>query len=232
MKTRIAKFIADAGISSRREAERLISSGAVSVNGTVIDTPVFFVDDGDRVVVNGATVTARGETELYVFNKTMNTMTTVDDPLGRKTIYDVLPPEYRHLKYVGRLDYRTTGLLLMTNDGELARKLTLPSSKIPRVYVAKVNGRDFSKLNLARAGMTVHGITYQPMKIDILQDKKLRIQIYEGKKNEVRRVLRACGLPVDRLHRIMYGPIRLHRVRPGHIEPVDQNLIDALVKSL
>lgn len=232
MKTRIAKFIADAGISSRREAERLISSGAVSVNGTVIDTPVFFVDDGDRVVVNGVNVTARGETELYVFNKTMNTMTTVDDPFGRKTIYDVLPPEYRHLKYVGRLDYRTTGLLLMTNDGELARKLTLPSSKIPRVYVAKVNGRDFSKLNLARAGMTVHGITYQPMKIDILQDKKLRVQIYEGKKNEVRRVLRACGLPVDRLHRIMYGPIRLHRVRPGHIEPVDQNLIDALVKSL
>lgn len=232
MKTRIAKFIADAGISSRREAERLIQSGAVSVNGVTIDTPVFFVDDGDRIVVNGATIDARGETELYIFNKTMNTMTTADDPLGRKTIYDVLPPEYRHLKYVGRLDYRTTGLLLMTNDGELARKLTLPSSKIPRVYVAKVNGRDFSKLNNARAGMTVKGITYQPMKIDVLQDKKLRVQIYEGKKNEVRIVLRACGLPVDRLHRIAYGPIRLHRMRPGTIERVDQKVIDALLKTL
>lgn len=232
MKTRIAKFIADAGISSRRDAERLIQSGAVSVNGSVIDTPVFFVDDGDRVVVNGVPVEVRSETELYVFNKTMNTMTTADDPLGRKTIYDVLPPEYRHLKYVGRLDYRTTGLLLMTNDGELARKLTLPSSKIPRVYVAKVNGRDFSKLNNARAGMTVKGITYQPMKIDVLQDKKLRVQIYEGKKNEVRIVLRACGLPVDRLHRISYGPIRLHKVRPGAIEPVDQKVIDALLKTL
>lgn len=232
MKTRIAKFIADAGISSRRDAERLIQSGAVTVNGAVVDTPVFFVDDGDRVVVNGTPVTARGETELYIFNKTMNTMTTADDPLGRKTIYDVLPPEYRHLKYVGRLDYRTTGLLLMTNDGELARKLTLPSSKIPRVYVAKVNGRDFSKLNNARAGMTVKGITYQPMKIDVLQDKKLRVQIYEGKKNEVRIVLRACGLPVDRLHRISYGPIRLHRLRPGAIEPVDQKVIDALLKTL
>lgn len=232
MKTRIAKFIADAGISSRREAERLIQSGAVVVNGTVVDTPVFFVEDGDNVVINGTPVKSRGETELYIFNKTMNTMTTADDPLGRKTIYDVLPPEYRHLKYVGRLDYRTTGLLLMTNDGELARKLTLPSSKIPRVYVAKVNGRDFSKLNNARAGMTVKGITYQPMKIDVLQDKKLRVQIYEGKKNEVRIVLRACGLPVDRLHRISYGPIRLHKVRPGAIEPVDQKVIDALLKTL
>lgn len=231
MNTRIAKYIADSGVASRRVAEELIAAGAVTVNGTVVDTPVFFVNDGDVVAVNGAVVTPQVAPQLYVFNKPMNTMTTRMDPDGRRTIYDCLPPEYQHLKYVGRLDYRTTGLLLMTNDGNLARKLTLPASRIPRVYVAMVNGRDMSKLDLARAGVTVNGITYQPMKIDILPDKNLRVQIYEGKKNEVRRVLRACGLPVRRLHRISFGPIRLGNLKPTKIRQVDQKTIDAMLKS-
>ena len=232
MTERIAKFIASSGIASRRAAESLIEQGVVAVNGTVIDTPATMVDENDTVTVNGKDVVRRSKTELYIFNKPMNTMTTRDDPQGRKTIYDCLPDEYKHLKYVGRLDYRTTGLLLMTNDGELARKLTLPDSKIPRVYVATVNGKDFSQLNRAREGMVIDGVKYQPFKIDILRDKNLRVEIMEGKKNEVRIVLRKCGLPVRRLHRISFGPIRLGKLSVGKIEKLDQKTIDAVLKSL
>ncbi len=232
MTERIAKFIASAGISSRRGAEDLIEQGAVTVNGAVVDTPATLVDDTDVVTVNGQNIVRPDELELYMFNKPMNTMTTANDPQGRKTIYDCLPDEYKHLKYVGRLDYRTTGLLLMTNDGELARKLTLPESRIPRVYIATVNGRDFSQLNRAREGMTIDGITYQPMKIDILPDKNLRVEIMEGKKNEVRIVLRKCGLPVRRLHRISYGPVRLGKLSVGKIQKLQQKTIDAVLKSL
>lgn len=232
MTERIAKFIASSGVASRRAAESLIEQGAVAVNGTVIDTPATLVDENDTVTVNGKDVVRPTDTELYIFNKPMNTMTTRDDPQGRKTIYDCLPDEYKHLKYVGRLDYRTTGLLLMTNDGELARKLTLPDSKIPRVYVATVNGKDFSQLNRAREGMVIDGVKYQPFKIDILRDKNLRVEIMEGKKNEVRIVLRKCGLPVRRLHRISFGPVRLGKLSVGKIEKLEQKTIDAVLKSL
>lgn len=232
MSTRIAKFIADSGIASRRAAEQMIESGRVSVNGNVINTPVCFINDGDVVAIDGRVISARTETKLFVFHKPVNTMTTVRDPDGRKTIYDCLPPEYRHLKYVGRLDYKTTGLLLMTDDGNLARQLTLPSSKIPRVYIATVSGNDMSGLARARRGVTVDGIKYAPMQIDILSDNKLRVTIYEGKKNEVRIVLRSCGCPVVKLHREKYGNISLGNLPVGKIKQVSQKTIDEMLKTL
>ena len=184
MSVRIAKYIADSGIASRRAAEDMISAGRISVNGVVIDTPVFFVDNDDVVALDGRTITLRTETELYAFHKPLNTMTTLRDPHGRKTIYDCLPPEYRNLKYVGRLDYKTTGLLLLTNDGDLARKLTLPSSNIPRTYIATVNGTDFSKLDNARRGITVDGVKYSPMIVEEIVSNNLRITITEGKRTK------------------------------------------------
>ena len=232
MKTRIAKFIADSGVASRRVAEDMIASGRVTVNGVVIDTPVTFVDDDDKIAVDGVRVHARDETELYAFHKPINTMTTTHDPAGRKTIYDCLPPEYKKLKYVGRLDYKTTGLLLLTNDGALARKLTLPSSHIARVYIATVERVDAAGLARAQRGITVDGVTYRPMKIDILSDKELRVCVDEGKKNEVRIVLRACGCPVRKLHRISFGPIELGNLSVGKIRKINQKTIDALVKTL
>ena len=116
MKTRIAKFLSDSGVASRRVAEKMIIDGRVSINGDKIDSPVNFVDNGDIVTVDGKQVSDKSETELYAFYKPINTMTTTHDPMGRKTIYDVLPNKFKHLKYIGRLDYKTTGLLLMTND--------------------------------------------------------------------------------------------------------------------
>jgi 23S rRNA pseudouridine2605 synthase len=159
-------------------------------------------------------------------------MPTAHDPDGRKTVYDMLPQEYRHLKYVGRLDYKTTGLLLMTNDGVLARKLTLPASNIPRVYIATVNGTDRSGLDRARQGITIDGTKYAPMKIDIMKNGDLRVMVTEGKKNEVRIVLRACGCPVRKLHRISFGNIELGKLPVGKIVKIAQKTIDEMIKSL
>lgn len=231
MGVRVAKFIADSGVASRRGAEELIAAGRVSINGTVIDSPVNFVGENDTVEIDGKKISARTDTELYMFHKPINTMTTLHDPRGRKTIYDCLGDEYKNLKYVGRLDYKTTGLLLLTNDGDFARKLTLPSSNIERTYIATVNSTDFSRLDKARHGMVVDGIKYAPMKIEEIGGNDLRITITEGKKNEVRIVLRACGCPVRKLHRISYGKIRLGKLPVGKIQKISQKTIDLMKKS-
>lgn len=231
MGVRVAKFIADSGVASRRGAEELIAAGRVSINGTVIDSPVNFVDENDTVEIDGKKISARTDTELYMFHKPINTMTTLHDPRGRKTIYDCLGDEYKNLKYVGRLDYKTTGLLLLTNDGDFARKLTLPSSNIERTYIATVNSTDFSHLDKARHGMVVDGIKYAPMKIEEIGGNDLRVTVTEGKKNEVRIVLRACGCPVRKLHRISYGKIRLGKLPVGKIQKISQKTIDLMKKS-
>lgn len=233
MTLRIAKFIADTGAASRRDAEQMIADGRVALNGTVVTTPVCFINpDTDTITIDGAQLQPRGAAHLYAFHKPINTMTTVRDPAGRKTIYDCLAPEYKNLKYVGRLDYKTTGLLLLTDDGELARKLTLPSSHIPRTYIATVNSNDFSSLDAARRGITVDGIKYRPMEIDVLDNNNLRVTVTEGKKNEVRIVLRACRCPVRHLRRISFGPIRLGNMPAGKIKQIPQKTIDELIKSL
>ena len=232
MSVRIAKYIADCGITSRRSAEDMIVNGRVAVNGAIINTPVYFVEDKDNVTVDGKPISQQNELQLFAFHKPLNTMTTVRDPQGRKTIYDCLPDEYKNLKYVGRLDYKTTGLLLLTNDGDLARKLTLPAYKILRTYIATVNSCDFSKLDNARRGITVDGIKYAPMKIDEIGENNLRVTISEGKKNEVRIVLRACGCGVRKLHRISYGNITLGNLAVGKIKQIPQKTIDEFIKSL
>lgn len=224
------------GIASRRTAERLIESGAVTVNGVKITTPVFFVDGIEEIKVNGATIGNRLTTLLYAFHKPIDTMTTAHDPMGRRTIYDVLPARYKNLKYVGRLDYKTTGLLLLTNDGDLARRLTLPSSNIPRVYIATVSGNDFSRLDEARRGMTIDGVKYRPMLIKeqgpgTRNSVDLEVTVTEGKKNEVRIVLAAAGLPVKKLHRVSYGPIELGNLPAGQIRQIKQKSIDLGLKS-
>ncbi len=231
MTTRIAKVIAHSGLASRRDAEKLISTGVVSVNGVVIDSPATLVDDTDVIMVNGKQIQNQSETELYMFNKPLNTMTTVRDPNGRKTIYDVLPDEYKNLRYVGRLDYKTTGLLLMTNDGDFARQLTLPTNKIPRTYLARVGGTK-QNFDSARRGITVDGIKYRPMEIVELGNGKIRVTVTEGKKNEIRIVLRACGAPVQKLHRESFGNIKLGNLAQGKIIKLSQKDIDELVKTL
>lgn len=228
---RIAKFIAHAGIASRRDAEQLVESGAVAVNGVTVNSPATNIDENDVVTINGKRVTIQTEPELYIFNKPLNVMTTAHDPMHRKTIYDVLPDEYKHLRYVGRLDYKTTGLLLLTNDGDLARKLTLPENKIPRTYIARVGGKN-PDFEIARRGATVDGIHYRPMEITELENGKIRVTVTEGKKNEVRIVLRACGAPVQKLHRESFGNLHLGKLASGKIIKVSKKGIDELLQTL
>lgn len=232
MKQRIAKFIGNSGFASRRDAEKLVESGVVAVNGVIINSPATDIDDEtDIITVNGTVIKTRTETELYIFNKPLNVMTTAHDPMGRKTIYDVLPNEYKHLRYVGRLDYKTTGLLLMTNDGDLARRLTLPTNKIPRTYIARIGGTKHN-FDIARHGATIDGINYRPMQIEQVAPGKIRVTVTEGKKNEVRIVLRACGAPVQKLHRESFGNLRLGNLASGKIVKVSQKDIDEMLKTL
>ena len=231
MKIRIAKFIADSGITSRRGAEQMIANAKVTVNGAVATTPVMFVDEQDEIIVDGKKIEPRADTQLYAFHKPIGTVTTTHDPRGRNTIYDILPREYRNLRDVGRLDFKTTGLLLMTNDGLLARKLTNPAANIPRVYLADVIGNNMSKLDKARRGVTIDGIKYRPMKIEIMRDKRLRVTVTEGNKNEIRIVLKYCGLPVRTLHRVMYGPISIKNIPSGKIVKLDEKTIDDFIKT-
>lgn len=231
MKVRLAKFIADCGVTSRRGAEDLIKSGRVSVNGEKIDTPVFFVEDDDEVCVDKKTIKKQSEIKLYMFHKPTDTMTTMRDPENRKTIYDVLDKKYKNLKYIGRLDYKTTGLLLLTNDGEFARKMSLPKNHIERTYIATVNKFSERGLNIARRGVVVNGIKYRPMKIDVIDEHNLRVTVIEGKKNEIRIVLKHIASPVVKLHRVSYGPISLGKLGVGKILEVDKKTIDLISKN-
>ena len=243
MKTRLAKFIADSGFASRREAEKLITDGVVFVNDKKIITPVFFVDGDEKIIVNGKTISQnRDEVQIYLFHKPINTITSRSDPNGRKTIYDVLPKKYENLKYIGRLDYKTTGLLLLTNDGELARKMTLPSSGLKRVYIATLHPKNFAEIkspvrakalrgflsplssgdeifDTLRRGATIDGIKYEPMDIQVLTRYPLSIQITltEGKKNEIRIAMDWLGFMVKKLHRISYGKYHLGDLSAGDI---------------
>ena len=231
MSVRLTKFIADTGYASRRVAEDLIAKGVVSVNGQVVDTPVFFVSDGDKVCVNGKEIKKDNDIKIYAFHKPINTMTTTRDPMGRKTIYDVLDKKYKNLKYIGRLDFKTTGLLLLTNNGDLARKMSLPKNHIERTYIATVDKYTKSGLNVLRKGVCVDGINYQPMKIEELDEHNLKITVTEGKKNEIRITLKSIGSPVKTLHRVSYGIIKLGNLGVGKILEIDKKTIDLILKN-
>jgi len=256
MKIRIAKFIADSGVASRRDAEQLIAKGAVSVNGKTIDTPVFFIEAGDKVFVNGKPIQQRTGTRVVAFNKPVNTVTSARDPDGRTTVYDCMPAGMRGLKYVGRLDFKTTGLLLLTDDGELARRLTLPEAGLVRTYVAKLrpdpsaakspNGirrlRDFlsplsaddAVFDALRRGVAIDGVKYAPMGIELLSRYPLsvKIKLREGKKNEIRIAFDYIGLPVAKLHRESYGPVELGNLRLGEYRELSEKEIKRLVESI
>ena len=232
MKERISKFLANNGVVSRRFAEELILNNKVSVNGKILSNPIFFVDGTEEIIVDGKKIKNKTSFDVYKFNKPINVMTTRKDPLNRMTIYDLIPEEYKSLKYIGRLDYKTTGLLLLTNNGEILRKLTLPSSNIKRVYIADVEYKDFKGLNLAINGARINGIKYRPMRIKEISKNRLSVEIYEGKKNEVRIVLASCGLIVKKLHRVSYGNIFLDNLPVGEIRKIDNKIITELLTNL
>ena len=222
---RIAKVIARAGLCSRREAEAWIAAGRVAVNGEVIPSPARNVAPGDRIAVDGKALPGRERTRLFLYHKPRGLLTTHADPGGRPTIFAALPAGLPRLISVGRLDLNTEGLLLLTNDGSLARTLELPATGWLRRYRVRAHGRvGQDQLEALRAGITIDGIRYGAIEatLDRPQGSNvwLTFAIREGKNREVKNVLGHLGLEVNRLIRVSFGPFQLADLAPGEIAEV------------
>jgi 23S rRNA pseudouridine2605 synthase len=227
---RIAKFLARAGVCSRRDAERLIADGRVKLNGKVLDTPAVKVTAADKVQVDGRPVGAIEPTRLWRYHKPTGLVTTHRDPAGRATVFDHLPPDMPRVISVGRLDLTSEGLLLLTNDGELARRLELPANGWLRRYRARAFGRVAQEeLDTLKDGITIDGVRYGSIDAKLERgagaNAWITVSITEGKNREVRRVLDALGLKVNRLIRTSYGPFQLGTLPPGAVEEIPRKVL-------
>ena len=226
---RIAKVLARAGVCSRRDAERLIAEGRVQLNGERLATPAIKVGPKDKIAVDGRLVAMAEPTRLWRFHKPPGLVTTHRDPAGRPTVFQHLPEGMPRVISVGRLDLTSEGLLLLTNDGGLARRLELPSNGWVRTYRARAYGRiEQSELDKLKDGIVVDGVRYGPIEATLERggaNSWIALSLREGKNREVRRVLEALGLKVNRLIRISYGPFQLGPLAPGAAEEVPRRAL-------
>jgi 23S rRNA pseudouridine2605 synthase len=223
---RIAKVMARAGLCSRRDAEDWIAAGRVAVNGETIASPAVNVTARDRITIDGKPMPRRERTRLFLYNKPVGLMTTNADPQGRPTVFDALPAGLPRLMSVGRLDIGTEGLLLLTNDGGLARVLELPDTQWLRRYRVRAHGRiSQAELDRLRDGISIDGVNYGPIEASLEHEQGsnvwLGFAIREGKNREVRNVLGHLGLQVNRLIRVAFGPFELGELREGAVVEVE-----------
>ena len=228
---RIAKVIARAGLCSRRDAERWILARRVSVNGKMLDSPAFTVGPADKIVVDGRPLPAAEAPRLFLYHKPVGLVTTARDEKGRPTVFAHLPPNLPRVVSVGRLDLMSEGLLLLTNDGGLARYLELPANALERCYRVRVHG-DVNPAGLARLaqGVTVDGVRYGPVEARIEGGRGganswIAVMLKDGKNREVRKVMAHIGLQVNRLIRTAYGPFQLGSLPPGAATEVPPNTL-------
>lgn len=227
---RIAKVIARAGLASRREAERMIEAGRVTVNSERIFSPALNVTAQDKIVVDGQALAEAEPPRLWLYHKPAGLVTTARDEKGRETVFDALPEEMPRVMSVGRLDLNSEGLLLLTNDGEMKRKLELPSTGWLRKYRVRVRGYP-SEDTLAplRKGVTIDGERFQGMQISLDRQQGanawLTIGLREGRNREIRRAMEHVGLVVNRLLRVSYGPFQLGELKAGAVEEVRGRVI-------
>ena len=222
---RIAKVLSRAGIASRREAERMIEAGRISVNGKVIPSPALNVTPKDKIKVDGKEVGDAEPARLWLYHKPVGLVTTERDEKGRDTVFDNLPDGLPRVMSVGRLDINSEGLLLLTNDGGLKRKLELPSTGWLRKYRVRVNGVVIEDhLTPLRKGLVIDGEKFQPMNISVDRQQGsnawLTVGIREGKNREIRRAFETIFLPVNRLIRVSYGPFQLNDLRADEVEEI------------
>jgi len=229
---RIAKVIARAGLCSRREAESWIADGRVKLNGRVLDTPAITVKAGDKVEVDGQPLPERDRTRLWLFHKPRGTVTTTFDPEERPTVFSILPEDLPRVMTIGRLDINTEGLLLLTNDGGLARVLELPATGWLRRYRVRAHGDiDQARLDALKDGIAIDGILYGSVEatLDRRQGDNvwLTVGLREGKNREVKTILAHLGLDVNRLIRVSFGPFQLGELADGAIEEVPRRVLRA-----
>lgn len=237
-KERIAKRLARAGVASRREVERLIGLGRIAVNGRVLDTPAVLVSGQDVVTLDGRPVERPEATRVWRFHKTVGLITAAKDPMGRPTVFDALPEGMPRVIKIGRLDINSEGLLLLTNDGELARALELPATGWVRRYRARARGSvTQEKLDTLKTGVTIDGVRYGPIEatLDKAKEKSadgkspanlwISVALTEGKNREVRKVLEHLGVTVNRLIRLSYGPFQLGTLEAGEVAEIGPRVI-------
>ena len=232
---RVARVLARAGVASRREAERLIEAGRVALNGQVLASPAINVGKDDILTLDGQPVAEREPARLWRYHKPPGLITTHKDPKGRPTVFERLPPGLPRVISIGRLDLGSEGLLLLTNDGALARELELPSRGVVRRYRARAFGRaSQEKLDRLKDGITVEGMAYGPIRAHLDGGRGanvwITLELGEGKNREVRKVLEALGLKVNRLIRTSYGPFELGALAPGAIEEVPPRQVKRLIE--
>jgi 23S rRNA pseudouridine2605 synthase len=227
---RIAKVVARAGLASRRDAEELITQGRVTVNGRVINSPALDVTANDTIAVDGKVLPPRERTRLFMYHKPRGLMTTHADPEGRPTVFDNLPEGLPRLISIGRLDFNTEGLLLLTNDGGLARALELPDTGWLRRYRVRAHGEvTQAQLDELKKGVEVDGVKYGSIDATLERDQGANVwlvfAIREGKNREVRNVMAHLGLEVNRLIRVSYGPFQLGELAEGQVEEVKTRVL-------
>jgi 23S rRNA pseudouridine2605 synthase len=231
---RIAKAMARAGLCSRRDAERWIAEGRVSVNGRILTTPGLQVGPSDRVLVDGNPMPTAEQARLWRYHKPRGLVTTHKDPEGRPTVFDNLPEELPRVISIGRLDFNTEGLMLLTTDGALARHLELPATGWLRRYRVRARGRiRQADLDQLKDGITIEGISYGPVEATLDSEQGaniwLTIGLREGKNREIRKIMQHLGLEVGRLIRVSFGPFQLLDLAPGKAELVRRRtLVDQL----
>jgi 23S rRNA pseudouridine2605 synthase len=226
---RIAKVIARAGICSRRDAEKLIAEGRVCVDGAVITSPALNVTASNVVVVDGNPLLEPEATRLWRYHKPSGLVTTHKDPQGRPTVFASLPKAMARVVSVGRLDFNSEGLLLLTNDGEMARRLEMPAGGWTRKYRVRLFGKvTQADLDRLATGITIDGVKYGPIVADIERSKGMYswalVSLKEGKNREIKRVMERLGLKVARLIRVSYGPFQLGQLAEGQTEEIPARL--------
>ncbi|MFQ5766831.1 MAG: pseudouridine synthase [Acidobacteriota bacterium] len=236
MNERLQKLLSRAGILSRRRCEALMAEGRIRVNGQVVRTPGTKASRSDHILIDGRPVPLNRAPDYLLMYKPRGCMTTLSDPEGRTTVCDYLPPVGRHLFPVGRLDYASEGLLLFTNDGELAQSLMRPSHGVPRLYLVKVKGIPGPHhLQQLRRPFRLQGRLTRPAQIEVRSAHRnavLEVTLTEGKKHHIREMFRRVGHPVIRLRRIAYGPIRDRALRPGRTRLLTSQEVRALRASV
>lgn len=228
---RINKFLASSGIASRRESDKLVQDGRVTVNGKVVSLGIE-VSDSDKVCVDGKPVSIK-KNEYYILNKPKGYICSVSDDRGRKTVLDLMPKNIGRIYPVGRLDYDSEGLLILTTDGELAQHLTHPSNNVPKTYLVKVEGRlTEADLNPIRSGIEIDGYVTKKSKANIVETNKdftkAHITIYEGKNREIRKMFSAIGKEVSLLKRIKIGELSLKGLDRGEYRKLTNHEVEYL----
>ncbi len=232
---RIAKVMARAGVCSRRDAEKWIEAGKVEVNGKVIQSPALNVTNSDKIYVNGKILPQKEPTRLFLYHKPPGLVTTHKDERDRSTVFENLPDFMPRVVSVGRLDLNTEGLLLLTNDGELARFLELPETGWARQYRVRVHGKvNPKRLESLKSGITVEGVRYKSIEAKLEEkvadqasgtNSWITMSLREGKNREIRRVMEALGLNVTRLIRTDYGPFTLGKMTRGSVSEVKPDVM-------